>query len=414
MARSLRIEGENLWYHVFNRGNEKRDVFLDDADYRLFLDIFFDLATEFHVEIHSFAIMPNHFHLYIMTRKANLCRFMHRAGTKFANRYNDAHQRVGHVFQGRYKAIVVDTQEYGRELTRYIHLNPARSSKLTESNLRAQLRMLRDYPWSSYRTYAGLSPCPWPVHVDGMLDDFGEDDGQRHRRYARFVKEGLVKPNAPLEKLVAQSILGSDDFVDRMRRLLRSNPRHDHSAKGARSRLAAHGLGEVLNAVYVEFGVEPAAFMKRRPVPAAREARRVALWAAARYCVCLLPLEEIGRRMDGIRQCTVTLARKLVEADIAAGRSCGVRALAVAARLQPDFRVAGAAIADEDWLDMYERLVAYHARYGHAMVQRRFSKDHVLGAWAERQRLARRGGSVGMRPLNDQQIALLDKLGFLW
>ncbi|NLF39807.1 hypothetical protein GX586_10200 [bacterium] len=416
MARPLRIEGENLWYHVLNRGNERRDVFVDDSDYRSFLNTFFSCAVDFGVEIHCFSLMPNHFHLFLMTRKANLSRYMHCAESTFCSHYNVMHERVGHVFQGRYKAIVVDTEEYGRELSRYIHLNPARSSRLSGPDLRTRLRTLRSYPWSSYRSYAGLAPSAWPLCAGKILAAFGGESAECRRNYARFIKEGLLKETDPFENVVAQSILGSDDFVDRIRQLMRPGARYDNSARHARSVITAHDLREVLLAVGAEFGVQEVEFAKQLPAPQHRSARRVALWAASRYSSGLMSLEEIGRRMGGVGGSMVSNARGRVDADIVRGAPDGRRALAVAARLRPgpSTPLALSSEADQDWIDMYQRLVAYHDRHGHAAVPPRFAADVRLGAWVERQRLVRSGEATNARPLTDRQIALLDDLGFGW
>jgi len=415
MPRPLRIEGENLWYHVYNRGNEKRDIFISDADNRLFLDILFRCAADFQVEVHAYALMLNHFHFLIMTREANLCRFMHEMLGGFVGRYNAAHARVGHVFQGRYKAIVVDTHEYGRALLRYIHLNPARTKRLGDAaSLRERLRVLRDYPWSSYRAYAGMETCPWPLHTAELLADFGDTPTERRRRFARFVKEGLLTETDPFTHIIAKSILGSDAFVDKIKRLVQDGGRHDHTALAARRRVTALYIEAVIAAVADEYGVTAAELLSARVKPALREARRVLLWAAARHCIGRFSIEEIGQRLGGVTHAAVGHARAKIEHDIALGKDAATHACAIARRLMPDDALGNVADADEEWLDLYRRLVAYHKKYGHAMISRNHPADLRLGAWAERQRLVRKGLAANATPLTDRQIALLDNLGFLW
>ena len=162
MSRPPGIEGAHLWYHIYNRGNEKRVVFHDDDDRNSFLDLLFESAALFAVDVHSFALMPNHFHLMIATGEANLCQFMQQFQNRVIKVYNARHARVGHVFQDRYKAIVVDSEEYGSVLSRYIHLNIVRSGTMKTAGVRERLAMLRSYPWSSYRTYVGHEPSRWP------------------------------------------------------------------------------------------------------------------------------------------------------------------------------------------------------------------------------------------------------------
>ncbi len=410
MPRPLRIEAENLWYHVYNRGNEKRDVLVSEADNRLFLDVLFTYAAEFHVEIHAYALMVNHFHILLMTRDANLCRFMHDMLSTFVRRYNKRHERVGHVFQDRYKAIVVDTQEYGMELLRYIHLNPARSKRLGDATLRQRLRVLRAYPWSSYRAYAGLEPCPWPLHTVTLLAGFGASPAERHARCARFIKEGLLDAHDPFEQMVAKSILGSDAFVDSIKRLVHDG-RCDRAAQPARRCVTACDLSAVIAAVCSEFYAAPEAVINPRPKRIWRDARRVLLWAAARYCIGKLSLQEIGGSLGGVSQAAVGHARDAVERAIAADRDVAPHALAVSHRLA--FADA-MPCADDEWREMYQRLVAFHEKYHHVNIRRDGIADKCLAAWVERQRMVRKGLAANAKPLASKQIALLDKLGFVW
>jgi len=414
MPRPLRIEGENLWYHVYNRGNEKRDVFVSAADNCLFLDTLFSGAADFQVEIHAFALMVNHFHLMFMTRQPNLCRFMHKTIGIFVQRYNEAHDRVGHVFQGRYKAIVIDTHEYGHELLRYIHLNPARTRRLGDAPLRERLRVLRDYPWSSYRAYAGIETCHWSLHTAELLADFGDTPTERRRHFARFVKEGLLIETDPFEHLIAKSILGSDAFVDKIKHLMQDSDRHDHCATAAGRCVTALHLEPVIAAVCDEYRVTPAEIMAPHVKAALHDARRVLLWAAARHCIGRLSLDEIGQRLGGVTYSAVGHARAKIEHDVALGKATAAHACAVARRLVPCVALENVAGADEEWLDLYRRLVAYHKKYGHAMIPRNHTADLRLGAWAERQRLVRKGLAANATPLTDRQIELLDNLGFRW
>ena len=412
MARPLRIEGEFLWYHVYNRGNEKRDVFLSDEDNCLFLDTLFRFAATFDVQVHSFALMPNHFHLFILTCKPNLGRFMQSFQTSFARLYNDMHDRVGHVFQDRYKAIVVDAHEYSHELSRYIHLNPARSRHLEATTLRDRLKALREYPWSSYRAYCGLETSRWPIITHEILAGFGESLHDQQRKYARHVKEGLVKPSNPFEKVVAQSILGSDAFVDRIKRMVTADCRHDDTARPARRRIVGIALPKVVAVVAKEYGLEPAHIMKPRATGAAREARRVLLWAAAELCAGSLPHAEIGRRLGSITSAAVIQARNSVARALAQASPVSRHASAILDHLAPEtLRCTG---ADDRWLEMYQRLAAYKERFRHCRVPPLHTPDLCLGAWVARQRMVRKGEACNAHPLSNEQIALLDKLGFSW
>jgi REP element-mobilizing transposase RayT len=314
MARQLRIEGENLWYHVYNRGNEKRNIFLTDTDRVKFLDSVFGKAMELSVEIHAYSLMLNHFHLYLMTRYANLSRFMHDSQSEFTTWYNRAYERAGHVYGGRYKAIVVESEGYGRELGRYIDLNHPRSIAGPGVTLRDQLRDLRDYPWSSYRAHVGLEQCPWPLRTDGVLAGFGEDLEQQQQKYARFVKEGLLDFTDPFESVYAQCILGSEEFIERIkRRVAQKADKGDSNAEFTRRYLMAHELEEIIEVVCDVCAVKSTSIMPCRVGAAFRDARHVLLWAAAKWCRPRLSVRQIGESLGGVTHAAVWKSRQKVE-----------------------------------------------------------------------------------------------------
>jgi REP element-mobilizing transposase RayT len=126
MTRPLRIQFRGAWYHVTSRGNERRDIFSDDTDRGRFLEILADSAAIYGTQIHAYVLMTNHFHLVVHTPQANLSRFMQRFNTTYTVYFNRRYYRRGHLFQGRYKALLVDADNYLLELSRYVHLNPVR------------------------------------------------------------------------------------------------------------------------------------------------------------------------------------------------------------------------------------------------------------------------------------------------
>ncbi len=310
------------------------------------------------------------------------------------------------MFQDRYKAVVVDTQTYGMELLRYIHLNPARTKRQGGATLRERLRVLRDYPWSSYRAYAGLERCPWPLRTSVLLAGFGSTPAERHARCARFIKEGLLVSRDPFERLVGKSILGSDAFVDRIKRLVRQ-PGYDHAAMPARREIMACDLPGIVAAVCDEFYARPEDIIVARPKRTWRDARRVLLWAAARHAIGKFSLEEIGRTFGGVSYAAVVRARAAVDHAIAHHHPLAAHARAVARRLAPD---EATLTADEEWNEMYQRLVEFHEKYHHVMITRGSTPDQRLAAWVERQRLARKGLAANATSLTTEQIELLDRL----
>jgi hypothetical protein len=153
--------------------------------------------------------MDNHFHLFLQTPLGNLSRIMHFINSSYTSYFNKIHERIGHLFQGRYKAILVDADEYAKELSRYIHLNP----------VRAEITELPDqYRWSSYREYMGLRRKPVWLHPEFVLSYFGKTEDEARVQFAEFVRSGLhMAPKSPFENLKHPNILGSDIFIERIK-----------------------------------------------------------------------------------------------------------------------------------------------------------------------------------------------------
>ena len=143
MARAWRIEFEGALYHVVSRGNERRDIFFNDDDRRLFLDTLGEMARRFEMELFAYVLMNNHYHLLLSTRRANLSRAMQWFGVTYTNRFNAINSRIGHLFQGRFKSMLVQNDAYLMRLSLYIHRNPLRAGIVNR---------LADYRWSSYRS----------------------------------------------------------------------------------------------------------------------------------------------------------------------------------------------------------------------------------------------------------------------
>ncbi len=215
MARPLRIEYPGAFYHVVSRGNERRTIFRREEDYELFLTTLEDASSRFDVLIHAYCLIPNHLHLLVQTRDSNLSQFMKRLLGVYTIRFNRRHKRHGHLFQGRYKAYVVDQDSYFLQLSRYIHLNPVKA-KLSDSP--------DSYRWSSMRFY--LKPnSPSYLHTKFTLDSFDSP-----RAYCVFVKEGMSQ-NDNLPRPTAGCILGSDSFVNNFRKQIQKHKDKDVSGK---------------------------------------------------------------------------------------------------------------------------------------------------------------------------------------
>ena len=216
MARPLRIEFPGAVYHVTSRGNGRQKIFLDDGDNRKFLELFGRTLERFNWICHAFCLMVNHYHLMIETPDPNLSKGMHHLNATFSQAHNKRHDTVGHLFQGRFKAIVVDRESYLLELARYVVLNPVRAGLAARPE---------DWPWSSYRATAGLPALGAPagesdvVTTAWLLGQFGPDESTARQHYLDFVSAGIGK-DSPWPQLQAQLFLGKETFIDKMKESL--------------------------------------------------------------------------------------------------------------------------------------------------------------------------------------------------
>ena len=206
MARPLRIEFPGALYHVTSRGNASQRVFRDDEDRELFLATLAWVVERFGWRCHAYCLMDNHIHLLIDTPQPNLSRGMRQLNGVYTQRFNRRHGKVGHLFQGRYKAILVEKEGYLLELARYIVLNPVRA-KMVKTPER--------YPWSSYQPMLGLAPVPPALAIEWVLDQFARTRATARRRYAKFVHDGIGVPG-PWEEVKGQVLLGSEAFIERL------------------------------------------------------------------------------------------------------------------------------------------------------------------------------------------------------
>jgi len=213
MARPLRLEYEGALYHVTSRGNAREEIFLNDNDRTQFLGILSDGVTRYSWICHAYCLMSNHYHLLIETPNAGLSRGMQLLNGVYTQWFNHRHKRVGHLFQGRFKGILVEKDNYLLEMARYIVLNPVRAE---------MVQSVRDWPWSSYRATVGEEQAPAFLTVDWILIQFDPDRKRATYAYRQFVRQG--RGVDVWDKLQAGLLLGSDRFVDRLRPLLKDKP----------------------------------------------------------------------------------------------------------------------------------------------------------------------------------------------
>jgi len=200
MARPLRIEVEGGLYHVTSRGDRREAIFEDDEDRQKFLSILGDVIEQMRWLCYGYCLMDNHYHLLIETPEGNLAKGMRQLNgiyTQASNRRND---RCGHLFQGRYKSIMVDAEAYLLELLRYVVLNPVRAGMAADPS---------GWPWSSYNATAGKAKAPDWLAVERLLAHFARQTAAARRRYAAFVLDGIGRKSI-WQGLNRQAFLGDD------------------------------------------------------------------------------------------------------------------------------------------------------------------------------------------------------------
>ena len=218
MARPLRIQFENAYYHVTCRGNARQQIYLNDSDRSAFVDLLERSSDIYQTEVLAYILMSNHFHLLVKTPLANLQEFMRHFNISYTSYYNWKHDRTGHLYQGRYKSYLVDADNYLQEISRYIHLNPLRVKRRSGMALYEKRKYLRNYRWSSYGGYILEAGRRDFLQVKEILAYFGGDSAKGRKKYEDFVMEGLSGDVAnPLEKGVGHGIVGVNEFIEKIR-----------------------------------------------------------------------------------------------------------------------------------------------------------------------------------------------------
>jgi len=205
MSRPLRLEFAGALYHITSRGDRREDIYLSDEDRNDWLEVLGVVCARFNWVVHAYCQMTNHYHLLAETVEGNLARGMRQLNGEYTQRFNRRHGLTGHLFQGRYKAILVQKETYLLELSRYVVLNPLRAK---------MVKSLDRWAWSSYPGTMGQQACPVWLDSDWLLRQFGAQRSRARQKYAEFVLSGKGVPS-PLQETRHQLLLGDDDFVAR-------------------------------------------------------------------------------------------------------------------------------------------------------------------------------------------------------
>lgn len=224
MARPLRIEYPDAVYHVTSRGNARNDIFLSDQDRTDFLSVLEIVVKRYNWLCHAYCLMDNHYHLLIETPDGNLSQGMRQLNGVYTQKYNWRHSKTGHVFQGRYKAILVDKDNYLLELCRYVVLNPVRAN---------MVRKPEEWKWSSYKATAHLKTVPEYLIVDWILSIFSKNKSESQKFYRKFVREG-IDTGSPWDELQGQILLGEEGFVEKCKDALSDKEKHKEIPRSQR------------------------------------------------------------------------------------------------------------------------------------------------------------------------------------
>jgi REP element-mobilizing transposase RayT len=313
MARALRIHWPGGRYHVTARGNERREIFRDDRDRQHFLDVLAQLPARFGTRLHAYVLMPNHYHLLLETPEANLSRVGQWLNVSYSVWFNRRHQRSGHLFQGRFGAVLIEDDAGFQEVGRYVHLNPVRVMRLgldkrrqaagrlglapppTPEVVQERLRVLRTWRWSSYPAYAGWVAVPPWLRAELLGRLCGGRTAAERRAALRAYTESAVReglPERPWERVIGGVVLGSESFVRELAAKLRVDGREQ---PGVRQLHAPVSWEQIVQAVEVVKGEAWPQFRDRH----GDWGRDVALWVGRRWGrLTLRKLAELAGGLD--------------------------------------------------------------------------------------------------------------------
>jgi REP-associated tyrosine transposase len=309
MARPLRIEFSGALYHVTARGNERKATFRDDEDRAAFLERLAEVVRKQRLVVHAYVLMRNHYHLLVETQEANLSRAMRQLGGVYTQDFNRRHDRTGHLFQGRFKAILVEKDSYLLELSRYIHLNPVRVGEVAKP---------WQFAWSSARAYVGRVAEPAFLSTAAVLSLFGKRRAAAQQKYGEFLLEGIGKAERkPWASVEGQVLLGGKRWVERMKRRIADRDLLHEEAPRAKGLRARPSVSVVVTQVCREAGLKKADVLRRRG-DRGGWARQAAMALAAE--VCGLSQREIGREF-GVGAYAVSKAQaKVAELEAGGGK----------------------------------------------------------------------------------------------
>lgn len=262
MARKPRVHFPGALYHVIARGNQRQTIFKDDRDRRRYLELLQESQRRFNYSLYAYVLMGNHVHHLIQVGRTPLAKVMQNVLFRYTRYWNAKYKTIGHLFQGRYKAILCDKDSYLLELIRYLHLNPVRSKVVKDPDR---------YRWSSHKAYLEGDGKKW-IAIDEVLPLLAKTPAQAVRAYRRFVHDGVsVGHRDDLYEVVEQTYLGNEQFVEKVEE--RVSDRDSASA-------VILSWAEIKDAVSKYFGLSPLVALQRGRGRKNAKAKRVMAWIA--------------------------------------------------------------------------------------------------------------------------------------
>ncbi len=278
MSRPLRIEYPGAFYHITSRGNERKAIFKSKDDHLRFFAYLKTATERYAASIHAYILMDNHYHLLLETPEGNLSAILHHLNAGYTIYFNKKRQRSGHLFQGRYKAILVDRDAYAVELSRYIHLNPVRAGMVGKAE---------EYYWSSLKGYLWDNQQePW-LNTRFILQQFGEDENKARKRYREFVNEVAGrKARNPFDEVTASTFLGRESFINWVKDKFLAGRGKEREIPALRALEKKVSISEIKEAV--------AEILKKED----STVRKISLYLCHRFSG--RPLKDIGDAFGGI------------------------------------------------------------------------------------------------------------------
>jgi REP element-mobilizing transposase RayT len=316
MARPLRIEYEGAFYHITARGNERRRIYFGKADYEKFLSYLRNAQEKYGYLLHCYVLMGNHYHLLIETPQGNMSKLMHFINSSYTTYINRKRKRSGHLFQGRYKAILIDRDSYLLELSRYLHLNPVRANIVTKPE---------DYPYSSYRSYISKSNETL-VSRELILEMVSANTQTAPKHYQAFVENTTTQQlEDPFTKVYAGAILGGLAFITQALSRLQDGILHREEISHRTQLQARYTAEDIIKVICSSFTLSSDQMIKTR------EHRNMALYLMKQ--LTSLSNRHIGDLLGGLSAAAVAKTYQRFSEKMAKERSVRKRVEAIRAQL---------------------------------------------------------------------------------